>query len=239
MRCLLQGRLVIHYGQLLVAKLVYFGEFGFEDRLQDEAMCLLQSPIQVQRGDDRLQRIGQQSALTAPTAPILSLAEAQKLSNPERSRRTKQVARAHHVSSQLRQLPFMVFRETSKKFLTDYKRENRVAEKFHLLVVRCRGGTAASGILRLQFTGVGCVSESLFQQVAAAEAMPEGCLQHRKIVKIGLHSWFTWCFCPLGLGSAGLQARVRFNLRAERPYGGRRLPTKGRSTRAWSIQRIC
>ena len=95
----------------------------------------LEAGIEIQRGNDRLQRIDQQGALAAAAAALLASAEAQILADLQLARRTKQVARADDVGAQLREFSFLVFGEAAKKFLADNKGEHGVAQKLHLLVI--------------------------------------------------------------------------------------------------------
>ena len=136
-RRLLQRRLVVHHRQLPVAELVHLGEFRFEDCLQDEAMCRLESAIQ----DTSAAMIASSASvskalLLRPPLRSSPLPRRRNCPDPERPRRTKQVTRTNDVRPQLGEFSFLIFGKTAEKFLADHEGQNRVAQKLHLLVIR-------------------------------------------------------------------------------------------------------
>src|ERR1039457_6942033 len=117
----LQRRFVVNHRQLVAAALVHFRKARFKNRLLNETMRHFQAAIEEQGGNDSLQSIHQQRNLAAAAAPFLALPQAKVLSNPEFACRTKQMAGANQVRTQLGKFSLLVFRKTLEKFPADHE----------------------------------------------------------------------------------------------------------------------
>src|ERR1019366_709320 len=183
----LQRRFVVNHRQLVAAALVHFRKARVKNRLLNETMRHFQAAIEEQGGNDSLQSIHQQRSLAPAAAPFLAFSKAKVLSNPQCPCRTKQMAGADQVRAQLGKFSLLVFRKTLEKFPADHESQDRVAEKFHLLVIGCQSRSSPRRVLRLQLTSIGSVSYGLLQKSPALEAMSESFLQRGEVMRSGVH----------------------------------------------------
>src|SRR5581483_1343937 len=163
-------------------------KFRQQNVLHDEAPGLLQSGIEIQRRQNRFERVHEQSCLSAPSALFFAAAKNQVLAEIERSRHLRQVLFAYQVCAEFRQLPLGEVRETAEQFFAGDEPQNGITQEFELFIVINSG--AASLLFEFGLAGVRAVGESPSKQFRPVEAVTQRFFQTRKIgLTDKLESW--------------------------------------------------
>jgi len=159
----------------------------------DEFARRMHAAIQVDRRNQRLQRVHQQRLLVPAAAHLLAAAKLQILAQAQPEGHLVQPGGADQVCPQLRQPAFGRVRMFLQQILADQKAQHRVAQEFQLLVVTLRRRAGGGRLL----VYVRTVRQGAAEQVPVGEPVTRRGLQG---LQIRLH--------PLlyGLGASGLDA---------------------------------
>ena len=166
----LQRRLVISIGH---ARPPRFGnerpEFPHDERPRG-----LDSPVQVDRGDERFVTVGEQRLLAAPAGFLFTAPEQHVLAEIEslgllRERRSRDQGSLH-----LRFLSFVELGKIAEQHVGDDEPEHGVAQELHRFVV----ADAAADVL----VGARGVRHRVLEQSAIAEAVADGLLERLELV---------------------------------------------------------
>src|SRR5262249_31179385 len=90
--------------------------------------------VEVHRGDQRLERIGEDRLLCAPATGVLALPEQDARAESDLARDLRERTRVHDPGPHLGELPFGQVREASEHVVGDDDAEDRVAEELEALV---------------------------------------------------------------------------------------------------------
>ena len=126
------------------------------------------------RGDQGFDGVGKQRLFLAAAAHLLTAAENQEFAQAELHRDFVQSRRAHQVRLQLRKAALRKRREAAHQALTHHESQNRVAQKFELLIV---GRECAVGPF---FIDPGFVGERPLQQFPVPEGVPQPRFERRE-----------------------------------------------------------
>src|SRR4029077_4928587 len=194
--------------------------------------CRLQSPIEVNRGENRFQRIHQERGLSATAAFLFAPAQSQVVTQFELLRYLDQVPFADQMGAQLREFTFAKLWKPLEQLLAGDERQHRVAQKFHLLVVAdLIFAVRSRQLLRFLFTRLRAMRDRLLHDGAPPEVVAQRRFQRRDfpffhcgIPRDSAESSLTSVVpesgprCPRSASSTGLFPRARHRLHSCRPW---------------------
>ena len=172
------GRDGLPCGQFLKAGLVVLdaGVDGGQDepiteQSPDERSRCLRTTIQVDRSDDRLEGVGQNGLLVAPTGRQLPVPEADRITQPDNPGHLGERRSTHDRGADHGQVPLRKARVVPEKLVGYHHSQHGVAQELQPLVGR-------AAILRAPRT----VSRRIPQQARVSEPVAEAGLQADQVV---------------------------------------------------------
>jgi hypothetical protein len=145
------------------------GQRGLDDVLVDEGAGGVEAAIEIERGDDGFEGVGEERGFTAASALLFSAAEKKKRAELDAGGDLAEMAAADQGGAETGELAFAGVGETEEKGFGDGQTENGVAYELKLLVV---GGWVLEGF-GFGLVGEGTVSESPGEELGTVEAVIE------------------------------------------------------------------
>ena len=157
-------------GQLFAER----GRGGLDDFTKDEAARGFNAAIEIERGHDGFNAVGEQSVFFAASAALFSAAEEHVRAEVEARGYLTEMFAADQLGAQTSERPFVQLGIATAEILSDEEADDGVAEKFELLIVGA--GIIGSGCFRFSeplLIGKGAVSERAGEQLPLREFMPQ------------------------------------------------------------------
>src|ERR1700733_15227859 len=167
----LQSRFEIVHRQCPAVALHPF-ELRRQNFPQNEFAGGFHSAVQVDRRQNRLERVHQQPRLRPSAAFLFAASQPQVMPQLESLRYSDQVPLTHHVGAKLGKLTLAKLRESMKQSLARNKPQNRGSQKFQLLVV-VDSIFVSARLLRLLLARLRAVSDRLFDHSPAAKMIAQ------------------------------------------------------------------
>ena len=147
-----------------------------------------QSPVEVDRRDERLEAVGDQGELLRASRPRLAGAHPQEPSDAEVSPLPGESRRGNEVRLDLRERPLLQVRKEAENELSDDEAQNRVAQELEPLVV----GRTDLAVLVAE----GLVRERALEKRPVAELVADPLLKVRECVRDDpAHTALIWLWC--------------------------------------------
>jgi len=115
----------------------HVADFRFEQP-QDQVPRRAQAGVQIDRADQRLERVRKRGQTPPPAGGFLALAEQHVVAEMDRHRKPGQRPAGNHARAQLGQPAFREIRKHFEKLLRDDQLQDGVAEELHPLVIEVR-----------------------------------------------------------------------------------------------------
>ena len=164
-----------------------------------KSVAAAQAPVPIKRGHYGFQRIHHQGGLVAASGLLFPPPQAQMLAQAQAAGHQVQVRRRHQMRTRASQLPFLPVREGVRQHHADNKREHRVTQKFHLLVVAWMlGRLLRKGGMRESFQEERKVSEGVTDNVLKSFGVGVRHAQGAPIPLVNVHCRGT--LLPVSLG---------------------------------------
>ncbi len=163
-------------------------QFRRNDAAQNEITRDLQAAVQINRRQNRFERVHQQGGLTTASTFFLAAPQPQIVTKFQLLRHANQMPLADQVRPQLRKLTFAKMWEALKEFFAGHQRQHRIAQKLELLVV-ADGVLAVARLLRFLFSRLRTVGDRLLNYRPTPEMVPEPFFQRRNFPFLHAEAW--------------------------------------------------